>query len=161
MSINFTNATLGDGSATNINAIGHIIQVVEAVHTGRLETSNTSAQNFFTASITLQKASNGIAYYYNSAQRCDVGNGPWNLGYHQLLYVNNDNEQLFYSGYNGFTTNNIIHFAKIGVHYPGSIGPHNYQTRVWAYPGSNLQFNSPQNQGNDGRAMLRLMEIGS
>lgn len=160
MSIVFTNATLGDGSAARINANGHIIQVVETQHTGNLNTSSTSPQNFFTGSITLQKASNGIAYYYNSAQRCDVGNGAWNLGYHQLIY-SNTGAQLFYSSYNGFLTNNIIHFAKIGVHYPGTVGPHNYQTRVWAYPGSNVQFNSPGNQGNDGRAILRLMEIGS
>jgi hypothetical protein len=160
MSIVFTNATLGDGSSARINAIGHVIQVVEAQHTSSLETSSTSPQNFFTGSITLQKASNGIAYYYNSAQRCDVGNGPWNLGYHQLIY-NNTGAEMFYSSYNGFTTNNIIHFAKIGVHYPGTVGPHTYQVRVWAYPGSNVAFNSANNQGNDGRAILRLMEIGS
>jgi hypothetical protein len=160
MSIVFTNATLGDGGAGRINAVGHVVQVVEAQHTGRLETSSTSPQNFFTGSITLQKAGNGIAYYYNSAQRCDVGAGAWNLGYHQLIY-SNDGSQLFFSGYNGFTHNNIIHFAKIGVHYPGTVGPHNYQVRVYAYPGSNVQFNSPGNQGNDGRAILRLMEIGS
>ncbi len=162
MSIYFSNgnAELGGALASRINANSHIIQVVEGQHTGRIETTSTSPQSFFTTSITLQKAGNGIAYYYNSAQRCDVGGGPWNLGYHRLIYTN-DGSQLFYSSYNGFTHNNIIHFAKIGVHYPSGLGPHNYRIDVWAYPGSNVQFNSPGNQGNDGRAIMRLMEIGS
>jgi hypothetical protein len=162
MSIVFTNATLGNtgGGSARIGATSHIIQVVEAQHTGRIETSSTSPQSFFSGSITLQNASNSVAYYYNSAQRCDVGGGNWNLGYHRLIYTNNGS-QLFFSSYNGFTHNNIIHFAKIGVHVPGSVGPHTYRIDVWAYPGSNVQFNSPGNQGNDGRAILRLMEISS
>ena len=160
MSINFANGAELTTAGSRINAIGHVIQVVEAQHTGSISTSSTSPQSFFSGSITLQKATNRVAYYYNSAQRCDVGAGPWNLGYHRLIYTNSG-AQLFYSSYNGFTHNTIIHYAKIGVHEPGSVGPHTYRIDVWAYPGANLQFNSPGNQGNDGRAILRLMEIGT
>ena len=159
MAINFSTGQEITGNSTNIAPDGHIIQVVEYVHTSRLQTSNTSAQNFFSASITLQDSSHGVAWYYNCAQRCDTGDGPWSLGYHDMYRGGyGSGTRMFYSGYNGFTSDNIINFSKFGVDYPGVTDP-GYYVRVWAYPGSNVQFNSPNNQGNDGRAVLRLMEI--
>ena len=47
----------------------------------------------------------------------------------------------------------------MGYWEPGSVGPHTIAVQVFAYPGCNVAFNSPGNQGNEGIAVLRLMEI--
>jgi len=163
MAINFATGQQLAAQGSNLVANGNVVQVVEAHHTSRLATSSTSAQNFFTQAITLTNASNGVIWYYNSAQRCDTGDGPWSLGYHDMYRTTagsgyGTGTRMFYSGYNGFTANNIIHYSKMGVDFPGITNPQ-YYIRVWAYPGCNVQFNSPNNQGSDGVAVLRLMEF--
>lgn len=160
MGINFATGQTITAVGDRIVPQGHVIQVVEIQHTSRLATSSTSGQNFFSGSITLSNASNGVVWYYNCAQRCDTGDGPWSLGYHQMYRGTGygSGSQIFYSGYNGFTSDNIINFSKHGYDLPGITNP-SYYIQVWAYPGCNVQFNSPNNQGNEGIAVLRLMEV--
>jgi len=157
MGINFSNGANFSQIGNKIGANENIIQVVEIDYGSSLSTSSTGNVAFFSGTITLNNPSNTIAYYYNSAQRIDAGTGPWNLGYHNV-YFNGSN--INGSSWNGFTTNNIISFSRMGVvTNPGSLGPHTFQIYVFVYPGCNGQFNSPGNQGNDGVAVLRLMEI--
>jgi hypothetical protein len=157
MGISFSTGGNLSGTGTNrIASLGNIIQVIEGQHGGALSTSATSNQGLFSQAITLQSASNGIAYYYNCAQRCDAGDGPWNLGYHVIL---GNGSTLANSSWNGFTNNSIINYSRMGYWEPGSVGPHTIAVQVFAYPGCNVQFNSPGNQGNEGIAVLRLMEI--
>jgi hypothetical protein len=158
MSINFSNSTGANlsGVGNRISSYGNVIQVVEIQYNSAMSTSNTSNTAFFSGQITLQNSTNGIAYYYHTAQRCDAGDGPWNLGYHSV-YCNGSN--LANSSWNGFTTNNIITYSRMGYTVPGSVGPHTFQIYAYAYPGCNVQFNSPGNQANEGVAVLRLMEI--
>ena len=146
----------GVGSNSRVGWNGSVVQVVEIQYGSSLSTSSTGNVAFFSGQITLQNANNGIAYYYNTAQRCDAGDGPWNLGYHNV-YCNGTN--LAGSSWNGFTTNTILSYSRMGYYAPGSVGPHTFQIYVFAYPGANVQYNSPGNQGNEGVAVLRLMEI--
>jgi hypothetical protein len=157
MSINFSAGGNLSGVGTNrVASNGNIIQVVEAQHGSSLSTSATSGQAFFSQAITLTNAGNSIAYYYNCAQRCDAGDGPWNLGYHVVL---GNGSTLANSSWNGFTNNSIINYSRMGTWTPGSVGPHTVSIQVFAYPGCNVQFNSPGNQSNEGVAVLRLLEI--
>lgn len=157
MSINFSAGGNLSGIGTNrVASNGNVIQVVEIQYGSSLSTSSTSNVAFFSGNITLTNANNSIAYYYNSAQRIDAGDGPWNLGYHVVL---GNGTTLSNSSWNGFTNNCIINYSRMGNWTPGTIGPHTVAIQVFVYPGCNGQFNSPGNQANEGVAVLRLMEI--
>jgi len=161
MAIYFSNGLIMQNIGTKMNLSGHVVQVVNTTTTGTLSTTSTSPMNFFTSnSITLAAANNYILVEWHSDNREDYADQAWNLYYMDLVYVNTST-QLSYTGYRGAYTNSINGYHKNYLHQPGSVGPHSYLVRGWAYSSSvNARFNT-SDTGNDGIAYIRLTEIAA
>jgi hypothetical protein len=157
MAINFSNnRTLAEVSG-RISATGRIVQTVHTVSSSGVSTSSTSPVGIFTsAAITLTNASNKVLVEFQSDNRStDWGDGVWNLHYMDIIHVQSGT-QLSYSGFNGELTNCIRGVHRVGIHGPGSVGPHTYQMRGWSYAASNTSFVT----GGDGNvAIIRLSEV--
>ncbi len=160
MAIYVGSAALSEVSG-KISTPGRIVQIVHTTYTSQMNTTSTSAVDFFTSNtITLTNASNKILIELHSDNRTnDWGDGTWNLYYMDLIHVQSGT-QITYSGYRGELTNSIRHFHKQAIHIPGSVGPHSYKLRGWSYTTLNTTFNGGSNWvDNDGVAYIRLMEV--
>lgn len=157
MGINFSNNRSLVEVSGRISAPGRIVQVIETPTSSGVNTSSTSPVDLFTsAAITLTSASNKILIEAHANNRTnDWGDGNWNLYYMDIIHVQSG-AQLSYTGYVGEQTNNIRHVTRTAIHTPGSVGPHSYKLRGWAYSALSTTFIS----GADGTvAYLRLTEI--
>lgn len=162
MPIVFPNATLGEVSG-RISAPGRVVQTVHTEYTSAMNTTSTSAVDFFTSnSITMTNASNKLIIEFHSDNRTnDWYDGNWNLYYMDLIHVQSGT-QLTYTGYRGQLTYSIHHIHRVASHSPGSVGPHSYKTRGWCYAALNTTFNGGGGWvGNDGRAYIRITEIAA
>jgi hypothetical protein len=158
MAINFSNGQSLSQVGGRISAPGRIIQTVHTVTTSVMNTSSTSAVDWFTSgSITLTNASNCVLIEHHSDNRyAEVGDGSWNLYYMDIVHVGSG-AQISYTGYVGDLTSTIRHVHRVGRHFPGSVGPHTYKVRGWSYAAANSGFNTGTD--NDAVAYIRLTEI--
>lgn len=157
MAINFSNdKTLSEVSG-KISAPGRIVQTVHTISSTGVATSSTSPVNLFTSdSITMTNASNKLLIEFQSDNRSNLEtDGAWNLYYMDIIHVGSGT-QISYSGYNGEFTNSIRGIHRIGMHSPGSVGPHTYTMRGWSYSANSTSFIT----GSDGNvAYIRISEI--
>jgi hypothetical protein len=157
MAINFSNDKVISEVSGRVSSPGRIIQTVHTIITTGVATSSTSAVGILdSAAITLTNPNNRILIEIHSDNRSnDWGDGVWNLHYMDIIH-NQSGAQISYTGYNGEQTNNIRHVHRVGIHTPGSVGPHSYKMRGWSYQASSTSFVT----GSDGTVgYIRLTEI--
>lgn len=157
MAINFSNNKELIEVGGRISSPGRIVQTVHTVSSTGVATSSTSPVNIFTSNaITMTNASNKLLIEFQSDNRSNVEtDGAWNLYYMDIIHTGSGT-QISYSGYNGEYTNSIRGIHRIGMHSPGSIGPHTYTMRGWSYAASQTSFVT----GSDGTvAYIRISEI--
>lgn len=157
MGINFSNNTSITEQGGRISAPGRVVQTVHTIITSGVATSSTSAVNILdSASITLTNPNNKILIEIHSDNRSnDWGDGVWNLHYMDIIHIQSGT-QISYTGYNGDFTNTIKNVHRVGIHTPGSVGPHSYRMRGWSYQASQTTFVT----GSDGTVgYIRLTEI--
>jgi hypothetical protein len=157
MAINFSNNVSLSEVGGRISAPGRIVQTVHSITNSGVATSSTSPVDIFSsASITLTNPNNRILIEIHSDNRStDWGDSTWNLHYMDIIH-NQSGAQISYTGYNGTFTNTIYGVHRVGIHTPGSVGPHSYRMRGWSYSAQNTTFVT----GSDGTVgYIRLTEI--
>lgn len=154
MAIYFTNGSTISGNTYN-NAVnmgsGAVVQVVNQVWGGSLNTGTSGLSNTFSANITIQSGNRVLVEYYMK-QRTDAGNGNWNLCRHQMNCTQTG-ATIWTSGFNGSQANTIYQFSKAAMYTPGTGGTFTFQASAGGWNGTNANF--PE----DGQAWIRLSEV--
>lgn len=166
MAIFFSNNKAIQEVNNRITIPGRVVQTVHTEYTSGFATSSSSPTDVFTSnSITMLNASNRLLIeWHGDCRTNDWFDGNWNLYYTDIIHVQSG-AQISYSGYIGELTLNIRHAHRVGIHTPGSVGPHSYKMRVWSYYGGYITVvNNPGGYNipsNDGRAYIRISEIAA
>ena len=163
MAIYFPNSSITQVGG-KIYTPGRIVQTVSTLNTTALQTTSSSAVDYFTSnSITMTNAANKLVIEWHVDVRTnDWGDSAWNLYLMDLIHVQSGT-QLAYTGYEGEFTYNIKHTHRSAYHAPGSVGPHSYKLRGWSYiAGKNTSFNGTGGWvGNDNQSWIRITEIAA
>jgi hypothetical protein len=162
MAINFGNNTSIIEENNKISVPGRVVQTVYTQFNTATATTTINITTLYTSNpITLTNATNKVLIEYHVEHRIvSQGTNAWNLTFSGIRHTASGTI-LQYSA-QGDYDQNIGHFHAVGIHVPGSVGPHTYNIFGYNYnSGVNYttDFNSVTQSGGDGLAYIRIMEI--